>query len=156
MKNTRLQSIRNQPLRRLVISCLFQRVLFLLRFPRRSSLLLIDLYKKQEFTTGLEPYCFVGPEKLKLKLEFQRDTQTHKLLTSDTSGKDRKLEWSSVLGSSNHCQRQKDLTPQQWPMVCYGSSRTQYETRTLSTFCLRIKYLNKMQVVLPLMTSYMK
>ena len=47
----------------------------------------------------MEAYCFVGSEKLKRKLEFQTDTQTHKLLTSDTSGKDRKLEWSSVLGS---------------------------------------------------------
>ena len=55
--------------------------------------------QEQEFTSDLEAYCFVGPQKLKLKLEFQRDTRTHKLLTSDTSGKDRKLEWSSVLGA---------------------------------------------------------
>ena len=55
--------------------------------------------QQQEFTTDLEAYCFFGSEKLKLKLKFERDTETHKLLTSDTSGTDRKLEWSSVLGA---------------------------------------------------------
>ncbi|XP_068682205.1 uncharacterized protein [Montipora foliosa] len=67
--------------------------------PKKFRIITFRPLQQQEFTTDLEAYCFFGPEKLKLKLKFERDTQTHKLLTSDTSGTDRKLEWSSVLGA---------------------------------------------------------
>ena len=54
--------------------------------------------EKEELTSDLEAYCFVGSEKLLLKLEFQEDTKLHKPVTF--SGEDRqKLEWSSVLGA---------------------------------------------------------
>ncbi|XP_068689896.1 uncharacterized protein [Montipora foliosa] len=68
---------------------------------KRNDSLVVLAFKapeKEELTSDLEAYCFVGSEKLLLKLEFQEDTKLHKPVTF--SGEDRqKLEWSSVLGA---------------------------------------------------------
>ncbi|XP_068711473.1 uncharacterized protein [Montipora foliosa] len=61
--------------------------------------------EKEELTSNLKVYCFVGSEKLPLKLEFQGDTQLHKLVTSEEDSQ--KLEWSCLLGAPIIFERQK-------------------------------------------------
>ena len=65
--------------------------------PKKVFVIAFKPVQKQQLTSDFEAYCFVGPQKRKLKLEFQTDTKTHKLVTSDEDSQ--KLEWSSVLGA---------------------------------------------------------
>ena len=52
--------------------------------------------KKEELTSNLEAYSFIGSKKLKIKLEFQGNSKTHKLVRSEN---DKFLDMSCVIGA---------------------------------------------------------